>query len=105
MHITLNFSVDTEKDADIIAWAARQTNFSAAMRDAIRAWIKAESGVTLDDLLAEIRALRGRLVVASAETSAGVDSGEPGEAAANVDGLLDRLARWGRDDSTDLGEK
>jgi hypothetical protein len=47
------FSLDTERDADILDWLEEQDNKSAAIRAAIRAsWLS--SSITLADILNEI---------------------------------------------------
>jgi hypothetical protein len=47
------FSLDTERDADILDWLESQDNKSAAIRAAIRAsWLS--SSITLADILNEI---------------------------------------------------
>jgi hypothetical protein len=51
--VTVGFSCDTERDADLLAWLERQENKSAAIRTAIRAsWL--QSSATLGDVLNEI---------------------------------------------------
>jgi cell pole-organizing protein PopZ len=87
-----NFSLDSEKDKDIIRWLDAQSNRSAAIRAAIRDHIARSEGVTLADVLAEVRALPSRLS-AVAVTAEAITPGEeePQAAAANLDGLLNRL--------------
>lgn len=91
--LVTNFSLDSEKDKDIIKWLDGQTNRSAAVREAIRSYMAKSEGVTLADVLAELRALPSRLsVVAVANGQPPTPEGdEPEAAAANLDGLLDRL--------------
>jgi len=95
-----NFSLDPEADRDIIRWLDKQANRSAAIRVALRAYMAKEQGVTLADVLAEIRALPSRLHVVAALPAEGQAEGpatEPAGASANLDGLLDRLDsdEWG----------
>ncbi len=53
MKITVAFACDTERDADIVAWAERQENRSSAIRSAIRAsWL--QGGPTLGDIMNEL---------------------------------------------------
>lgn len=64
--VTLAFSCDSERDADIVAWAEKQDNLSAALRAAVRAsWL--QNGLTLGDVLNELgevkRLLRAGVVV------------------------------------------
>jgi cell pole-organizing protein PopZ len=87
-----NFSLDSEKDKDVIRWLDAQSNRSAAIRAAIRDHMAKAEGVTLADVLAEVRALPSRLsavAVTSEATAQGEE--EPQAAAANLDGLLNRL--------------
>ena len=95
MAIIKNISLDPEADRDILRWFADQRNQSAAVREAIRCYIARgddSSGVTMADLLAEIRALPSRLRVVAVDAEAADSGPEPPEAAANLDSLLDRLA-------------
>jgi hypothetical protein len=87
-----NFSLDSEKDKDIIRWLDGQSNRSAAIRAAIRTHVAAREGVTLVEVLAEIRSLPSKLSVVAAIPSEPLAEGEePQVAAANLNGLLDRL--------------
>ena len=85
----VNFALDPEADRDIVRWLKGKSNRSAAIRAAIRAAMAEERGATLDDVLAEIRALPSKLRVVAATPEMGGD--EPEAAAANLNGLLDRL--------------
>ena len=99
MATVINFSLDAETDRDIVRWLDQQSNRSAAIREAIRYYMAREAGVTLADVLAEIRALPSRLSVVAidGELETPISGDEPTEAAANLDGLLDRLSGedWG----------
>jgi len=87
-----NFSLDSEKDKDIIRWLDGQSNRSAAIRAAIRTHIAAKEGVTLAEVLAEIRSLPSRFsMVTTISTEPQAEGEEPQAAAANLNGLLDRL--------------
>lgn len=51
--VTLAFSCDSERDADILTWAKKQDNLSAALRAAVRAsWL--QNDLTLGDVLNEL---------------------------------------------------
>ena len=71
-HVTLAFSVDSDKDADIVQWwedlGEQGANRSAAIRAAIRAY-RDTTGLTLGDLLNELgeikRMLRAGVVIQS----------------------------------------
>jgi len=54
--VTLAFSCNSERDADILAWAEKQENLSAALRAAVRAsWL---NGPTVGDVLNELGELK-----------------------------------------------
>lgn len=92
MAVIVNISLDEKHDKDILQWLGQQSNRSAAVREAIRSHISRESGVTLADVLAEIRALPSRFsVVAMDQELITPSDEEPEAAAANLDGLLNRL--------------
>ena len=55
--VTLAFSADTDKDADIIAWWEGLENRSATMREAIRAH-RATAGLSLADVMNELDAIK-----------------------------------------------
>ncbi|MFZ5915537.1 MAG: hypothetical protein ACOYZ7_01210 [Chloroflexota bacterium] len=88
--VTVAFSCDTERDADLLAWRDRQDNLSAAIRAAIRAsWLHE---LTLGDVINELgeikRLLRNGVTVATGDP-AGDDELTPAQAAAQaaLDGL------------------
>jgi len=84
--------LDTERDEDILTWLKEQPNRSAAIRRVIRSHTAKPNGPTLADLLTEIKELPSRLsVVAATPQPPLLESEEPEAAAANLDGLLDRL--------------
>lgn len=89
--LVANFSMDSEKDRDIIRWLDAKTNRSAAIRAAIRDHMTKTEGVTLADVLAEVRALPSKLSVVAVDSGPVLEGEEPETAAANLDGLLDRL--------------
>jgi len=93
MAVIVNISLDPEHDKDILRWLGEQPNRSAAVREAIRSHIAEEDGITLADVLAEVRALPSRLsVVAVSSEPEPIEGGEePETAAVNLNGLLDRL--------------
>jgi hypothetical protein len=92
--VTLSFSCDTEKDADVLAWRDGQDNFSAAVRAAIRAsWL--HDGLTLGDVLNELgeikRLLRSGAVATASGRQAEAELLDPEEKA--VQDALDGLGR------------
>ena len=82
MKVTIPVSLDDQRDADILAWLDRQSNRSAAVREAIR---EKMSGITLTDIYHELQELKRRSIVTH---RAEPDTSEPSEAAANLDKLL-----------------
>jgi hypothetical protein len=93
MAIIKNISLDGDADRDILAWLESHRNQSAAVREAIRYYMAREdAGVTLADVLAEIRSLPSRLQVVAVASDEAPGGEEPAAAAANLDTLLDRLA-------------
>lgn len=66
--VTVGFSCDADKDADVLTWLERQANKSAAIRAAIRTACLQDS-ITLGDVLQEIgevkRLLRNGVVLQS----------------------------------------
>jgi hypothetical protein len=90
MAIVKNFSLDPN-DKDILRWLDEQPNQSAAIREAIRYYIAREDGITLADLMIEIRSLPSRLHVVAGQGEMVEGGEEPEEAAANLDSLLGRL--------------
>ena len=92
MAVFVNISMDPEGDKDILQWLDEQPNRSAAVREAIRSHIAKEEGITLADILAELRALPSRLsITANIPSEIIEDYEEPEAAAANLNGLLGRL--------------
>jgi hypothetical protein len=90
--VIVNISLDPEADKDIMRWLGKQSNKSAAVREAIRCYMTKEEGITLADVLAEVRALPSRLSVVAVNAEPTTPEGEePEAAAANLNGLLDRL--------------
>ncbi|RLC85663.1 MAG: hypothetical protein DRI79_11080 [Chloroflexi bacterium] len=49
----VTFVVDDEKDADVLEWLATQTNKSAAIRGAIRAYMRLRNGDTQEAVIRE----------------------------------------------------
>lgn len=88
------FSFDPVIDRDVLDWLERQPNKSAAIREAIRFYIKKSDGPTLADVMSEIRILKTKIEqgVIVTELDGGPVS-EPEQAAKNLDGLLDQLQR------------
>lgn len=93
--LSKGFSVDTEKDADIIAWLDAQGNVSEAVRKAIRAFMLA-SGPTIGDVLQELgevkRMLRAGVALAGNGNDQGQEENGPIDPLVQeVEGILDGL--------------
>lgn len=76
--ISKGFSLDTEKDADIIAWLDGQENVSEAVRKAIRAAMLVYSGPTLGDVLQALGEIK-RMLRAGVSLANGDDDQEQEE--------------------------
>lgn len=94
--ISKGFSLDTEKDADIIAWLDSQENASEAVRKAIRAFLLVSNGPTLGDVLQELgeikRTLRAGVSVATGDGDQDDERRGPVDPAVlEVENILDGL--------------
>lgn len=103
------FTVDSERDADLLAWLKSKPNRSAVIRDALRRAMEAETdgdparvvteavNAALADTLARLPSLVANAVrdaLASYSLTPAREAPEwkePPTAAANLDGLLERL--------------
>lgn len=86
MHIRETVNLNTEKDADLIAWLKRQDNKSAAIRDAMRAQCVRQTEYTLGDVMRRLDEIERR-GIAIAQPAAADNGEEPVEAAAALDKL------------------
>jgi len=91
MAVIVNIALNAKADADILDWLREQPNRSAAVRAAIRSHIAKSEGVTLAEVLAEIRSLPSKLSVVTVNPEPVEEGEEPEAAAANLNGLLGRL--------------
>lgn len=90
MLVRRSFSLDTERDADLLAWIDAQANASAAVRAALRAY-SGSSTVTLEMVYQLVRDLDAKLdtgewIAAGAQTK-GVNLDEDADLAAQLDQL------------------
>lgn len=60
MLIRRSFSLDTERDADLLDWLDTQSNASEAIRKALRAYSRA-SEITLEEVYRAVKTLEERL--------------------------------------------
>jgi len=94
--IAKGFSLDTIKDADIIAFLDDQKNQSEIVRKALRALMMIHAGPTLGDVLQELgeikRMLRAGVSVATGEGDQAQEESEPiNPLVLEVEGILDKL--------------
>ena len=98
--VTLAFSVDSDKDADIVSWweemGKQGVNRSAVMRAAVRAY-NDTTGLTLGDILNELaaikRMMRSGVVVHNGGTNeAGLDQEPPDPLTKEAQAAIDALA-------------
>ncbi len=78
MKIRQNISLDSERDADILAWLEAQENKSEAVRDAIRAFMDRDR-VTLDSVYEAVSRIEGKLERGVAQIGDGTGTGEVAE--------------------------
>ena len=85
MKLTFTIALDTERDADLVAYLDAQDNRSAAIRDALRLALDQgrRPAATIDDVLAAVRDLQRGGVLHSEQAGAG----EPPDIAAVLDSL------------------
>lgn len=87
MKLTFTIALDTERDAELVAYLDAQDNRSAAIRDALRLALDQgrRPAATIDDVLAAVQALqRGGGVLHSEQAGS---EGEPPDIAAALDNL------------------
>ena len=90
--------MDTERDAEVIAWLDDQENVSEAVRKAIRAFMLVHRGPTVGDVLQELGEIK-RMLRAGVVLGNGGNDGDPAQedqepidpAVAEVERLLDGL--------------
>jgi hypothetical protein len=85
--ISVSFTVDPEKDQDIVRWldSLDSGEKSMALREAVRYYINRESRRTLDDVYRAVQRLERR--IESGIAANGSDWDEPDDVAAAIDGL------------------
>jgi hypothetical protein len=86
--VIISFSLNSDKDRQIVHWLNSQPNKSAAIREALEAHLGG-GGVTLSDIYRAVRELErkfegGALVVSAPDP---VPADEPPDVAANLDAL------------------
>ena len=87
MLVRRSFSLDTERDADLLAWIDAQANASAAVRAALRAY-SGSSTVTLEMVYQLVRDLDAKL---AAGKSIAADSRVTFDEDADLAAQLDQL--------------
>ena len=86
MLVRRSFSLDTERDAALLAWLDAQDNLSAAVRIALRAYSDA-SQVTLADVYRAVQALEQQLTTGLLPNVSAPAVAEDPDLAANLDRL------------------
>ena len=104
--VTVRFALDDYQDRDLLRWldGLPKGRKSEAIREALRSHISAHTPITLGDVYQAVRELErtlqgGAFVAAGTvqedgdapDDAQGIEGDEPEAAAANLDGLLDRL--------------
>jgi hypothetical protein len=91
--VRYTFTLDAVKDAGVVRWLDSQPNTSAAIREALKAYVgkptNAELGAKLDEVLNAIQT--ARLVTSSPAQPEASQGGEP---AAAVEGFSKMLKRF-----------
>ena len=93
--VRYTFSLDAVQDADLVRWLKLQPNTSAALRDALRAFVERPTLADLDAKLDQaLDALRGvKVLQAGAAGDPEHDQAEPARARANLDKMKERFRR------------
>lgn len=89
----VSFTLDSERDRDLVRWLERQENRSLAIREAIREHLERGS-ITIADVYEAVknleRKLQARAVIMAGNSSpAGDDWDEPPEAVAALEALAE----------------
>lgn len=85
MLVRRSFSLDTERDAALLAWLDAQPNVSEAVRTALRACSGEQ--VTLATVYQAVQALTRQMAVGCLSTNAAATAAEDPELAAHLDSL------------------
>ena len=90
--VRYTFTLDAIKDADLVRWLELQVNTSAAVRDALRAYVAQPTHAHLDAKLDRLLdTLRGVHVVKGASVDDEPAEGEPAAARRGLDAMKRRF--------------
>lgn len=100
MQVWINISLHPIRDKDVLDILNKQENKSAYVRDAVRFYNSQPTSADVLEAVRDVEVELRRLRIAGVKAGNGVgerdivdnSSGEPAQAAANLDGLMDRLA-------------
>ena len=86
--VIISFSLNPDKDRRIVQWLNSQQNKSAAIREALEAYLGG-GGITLPDVYRAVRELERKIESGALAVSAPgpVPADEPPDVAANLDAL------------------
>lgn len=92
--VRFTFSLDAIQDVDLVRWLELQPNTSAAVREALRAYVDRPTRGQLESKIDQVLdILRGVQVVQAGAGEAGQEGGEPARARANLDKMKERFRR------------
>ena len=94
--VTISFVLDSERDSVLLGWLKThgKRGRSAAIREALRQHLLYPQAVTIDGVQRIIRLELASYALRGGGSGLDVQSPEPEQAAANLDGLTDRLEEW-----------
>jgi hypothetical protein len=87
------FTIDAIKDDDLLQWLEGQANTSAAVREALRAWVDRPTHQVLDEKLDRVRFARGGGLVGGGWAGKTDTAAEPARARAGLNALKARFGR------------
>lgn len=92
--VRYTFSLDAIQDADLVRWLELQPNTSAAVREALRAYVDRPTRGQLESKIDQVLDILRGVQVVQAGTAASDDSeAEPARARANLDKMKERFRR------------
>ena len=91
--VRYTFALDAIQDANVVRWLALQPNVSAAIREALKAYVERPTHADLSEKLDEVlTALQGMRFVSTGDLPQAQEAtGEPTKAASGLDRMLGRF--------------
>ena len=90
--VRYTFTLDAIQDADVVRWLALQPNVSAAVRQALKAYVERPTHADLGDKLDEVlSAIRGIRVVEVGDLPQEGGGSEPAKAATGLDRMVGKF--------------